>query len=59
MQKKKTDAHVIVAILSRVITKTCPCNKQRFFFDAKIENFIGNILICLTCLLKTHIVGTR
>ena len=23
------------------ITKTCPCNIQRFFFKAKIENFIG------------------
>ena len=23
------------------ITKTCPCNKQRFFSASKIENFIG------------------
>ena len=35
------------------ITKTCPCNIQRFFSEAKIEIFIGKILIILILLLKT------
>ena len=26
------------------IMKTCPCNIQRYFSEAKIENFIGKIL---------------
>ena len=43
-----------------VITKTCPCNTQRFFSALKIENFIGKKRITiLICLLKTLIVGTR
>ena len=28
-----------------IITKTCPCNIQRLFSEAKIENFIGKISI--------------
>ena len=36
-----------------VITKTCPCNIQGFFSKAKIENFIGKILIFFLFLLKT------
>ena len=39
--------------------KTCPCNIQRIFSEAKIENFIGKIRFILICLLKTLIVGTR
>ena len=46
-------------LLRRNIMKACPCNKQRFISEAKIENFIGKILIFLTFLLETFIVGTR
>ena len=35
------------------IRKTCPCNIQRFFSVAKIENFIRKLLICFLFLLKT------
>ena len=35
------------------ITKTCPCNIQRFFSVVKIENFVGNFLIFFLFLLKT------
>ena len=31
--------------LYKHITKTCPCNKQRIFSKAKIENCIGKFLI--------------
>ena len=29
------------------ITKSCPCNIQRFFSEEKIENLIGKFLIVL------------
>ena len=39
---------------SRVcITKTCPCNIQRFFSEAKIESFIEKNLKIFLFLLKT------
>ena len=41
------------------ITKTRPCNIQRFFSPVKIENFIRKKLIFFLFLLKTCIVGTR
>ena len=28
-----------------IITKTCPCNIQRFFSGSKIENFIGKKIV--------------
>ena len=40
------------------ITKTCSCNLQRILSEAKIENFIGKVLIFVIPLLKTLIVGT-
>ena len=43
---------------SQIFTKTCPCNKQRFFSDEKNENFFGKVLIFLIFLLKTLIVST-
>ena len=45
-------------IQSKVITKTCPCNIQRFFSAVKPENFTRKKLIFLIFLLKTLIVGT-
>ena len=36
-----------------IITKTCPCNIQRFFSVVKIKNFVGKILIFFLFLLKT------
>ena len=41
------------------ITKTRPCNIQRFFSSIKIKNFTRKVLIFLIYLLKTYIVGTR
>ena len=43
------------------ITKNCPCNIQRFFQEAKIDNSIGKNLFLFFCIfsLKTYIVGTR
>ena len=45
------------------ITKTCPCNIQRFFSVVKIENFIRKILIFSIFEFKTLIqylsVGTH
>ena len=40
------------------ITKTFPCNIQRFFSAIKIGNFFGKSLIFLIYLLKTQIVST-
>ena len=34
------------------ITKTCPCNKQRFFSTVTIENFIRKFLIFFLFLLQ-------
>ena len=41
------------------ITKTCPCNKQRFFSAVKHENFTSIILMFFLFLLKTLIVDTH
>ena len=41
------------------ITKTCPCNIQRFFSAVKCKNYIAKCLKFLVFLLKTYIVGTR
>ena len=30
----------ILKMVEICITKTCPCNKRRFFFSVKIENFV-------------------
>ena len=43
-------------LLILTITKTCPCNIQKIFSEAKIANFIETNWIFL---LKTLIVGTR
>ena len=51
--------NVVTWILSgRNITKNCPCNVQRIFSEAKIENFLGKMLIFLIFELKTITVGT-
>ena len=51
---------VVTWVLSgRNITKKCPCNIQRIFSEAKIENFHGKMLIFLIFALKILIVGTR
>ena len=41
------------------ITKTRPCNIQRFFKGLKITIFSLIFLIFFIFLLKTYIVGTR
>ena len=38
--------------LTFFILKTCPCNIQRFFSEAKIESFNGNFLILFLVLLN-------
>ena len=37
--------HIHNVVAGCNIMKTCPCNIQRIFSEAKIENFIGKILI--------------
>ena len=41
------------------ITKTCPCNIQRFLKLYKMKNFSRKYLLFFLFLLKTLIVGTR
>ena len=44
---------VAIGLVQIVITKTCPCNIQRFFSTVKIEKFIRKFLIFFLFLLKT------
>ena len=44
---------VVQEQLDNVITKTCPCNIQRFFSAVKIENFVRKNLIFFLFLHKT------
>ena len=55
----QSDSYLELAIVMEFITKTCPCNMQRFMSEAKIENFTGTIWIFFKILLKTLIVGTH
>ena len=48
-----------VLLITSPITKTCLYSIQRIFSEAKIENFIGKMLILFLFMLKTLIVGTR
>ena len=54
LKKKKVKSWYI-----KLITKTRPCNIQRFFSVVKIEKFTRKNLIFLMFSLKTYTVGTR
>ena len=45
----------LVLLQIQNITKTCPCNIQRIFSEAKIKDFIGKKSDILIILLKTNI----
>ena len=45
--------HTDQPLLVVFITKTCPCNIQRFFSAVKLENFMRKNVIFLIFLLKT------
>ena len=50
---------IALLLLHNLITKTCPCNIQRCFSAVRIEHFIEKLMMILTILLKTLIVGTN
>ena len=49
-------AYMYLILFWRYITKTCPCNIQRFVLDEKIEILLEKICFFIFS-LKTYIVG--